>query len=93
MIDLDTYRSYNVQMNIKSYIKSYPCHMRGEVRQVIARAAGVSPGAVRHWENGIRNVPAKRAPMIEAATNGQVTIMELLFPRGVSIFKCDENNC
>ena len=43
----------------------------------LARAVGVSPGAVNQWCKGIRAVPAERCPLVERATRGLVRCEEM----------------
>lgn len=43
----------------------------------LARACGVTPGAVLFWRDGRRKVPADLCPRIEAVTGGAVTCEEL----------------
>jgi DNA-binding transcriptional regulator YdaS (Cro superfamily) len=52
-------------------------HGRAAARHKLARALGLTEGAVRHWCNGIRRVPPIRCLDIEAATCGEVTREEL----------------
>ena len=51
---------------------------RQQVLQDIAARTGRSVGAVRHWANGIREIPPKLCPDIEAATGHRVTRYEML---------------
>ena len=43
----------------------------------LAKAIGVSPSFVSQWLSGARPVPAARCRAIEAATDGQVTSVDL----------------
>jgi DNA-binding transcriptional regulator YdaS (Cro superfamily) len=51
--------------------------MRNKVRAKLAKELGVSIPLVKHWENGIRRIPAEQAIPIAYATNWQITLPEL----------------
>lgn len=57
-------------MNLKTYLKT-----RSQTE--LAKALGVTQGAVWQWANGLTSVAAERCPAIEAATFGMVRCEEL----------------
>lgn len=57
-------------MDLKTYFKT-------NSQSVLAKALGVTPGAVNQWANGLSAVAAERCPAIERATGGLVTCEEL----------------
>lgn len=57
-------------MNLKTYLKQH--------KQVdLARACGVTQGAVHQWASGLIRVPAERCIQIEKATSGAVRCEDL----------------
>lgn len=65
-------------MNLSSYIQSFPKDERKAVRDRLAAACGVTEGAVKHWANGTRGVPAKHFRALIAESGGMVSISDLL---------------
>lgn len=65
-------------MKLREYVEIYPRGKRSAVVKSMADACGVTPGAIRHYINGIRNVPAKHVLPLSQATNGAVSVEELL---------------
>ncbi|MEQ8511209.1 MAG: YdaS family helix-turn-helix protein [Algiphilus sp.] len=61
---------------LKDYLESFPIEGRAREKVRIADTCGVTPGAVTHWANGTRAVPAKRCRDLEQATDGRVTRYE-----------------
>lgn len=57
-------------MNLKTYFKTAS-------QTDLAKALGVTPGAVNQWTNGLTAVAAERCPEIEKATNGLVRCEDL----------------
>tara|TARA_B100001105_G_scaffold255409_2_gene254688 strand:- start:911 stop:1204 length:294 start_codon:yes stop_codon:yes gene_type:complete len=43
----------------------------------LAQEIGAQPQLVWQWANAVRRVPQERCPLIERATGGQVTCMDL----------------
>lgn len=60
-------------MKLRAY-----CEKRTDRKQAIAAACGVTVSAVTHWCNGTRAVDPKYWGRIEATSNGDVTIADLL---------------
>jgi DNA-binding transcriptional regulator YdaS (Cro superfamily) len=58
-------------MNLRTYLQN-------NTQASLARAIGVTPGAVSQWVNGQSLLTAKQAVLIEQATNGLVRCEELL---------------
>jgi transcriptional regulator with XRE-family HTH domain len=59
-------------MNLAEYLRQ-----DGRSQTALAKALGVTQGAVWQWANGRRPIPADRCPAIERATAGAVTCEEL----------------
>jgi len=57
-------------LNLRQYVEIHPREKRSAVLASLAEACGVTPGAIRHYVNGIRNVPAKHVLSLSQATNG-----------------------
>jgi len=49
----------------------------------LGRLAGVSPSIISRYLRGLRTMSAENAARISAATGGEVTVEELLFPEGL----------
>lgn len=64
-------------MDLPAFLKTIPRAERAAMRARIAKAAQVSPAAVRHWANGIRGISPAAAIAIESATDGAVTCAEV----------------
>jgi len=67
-------------MQLSEYIAIHPRGHRRVVVQRLADACSVTPQAVRHWCNGRRGIPAKHVMTLVNATNGAVTVEDLLRP-------------
>lgn len=55
-------------MSLRSWINTHPRHARRAAIEVVAAACGVTPVAVAHWAAGVRGLPPRQCPSIEAAT-------------------------
>lgn len=53
---------------LREWLESHPVGERGKALSRAADAADVTPGAVRHWINGTRTIPAEKCAAVEAAT-------------------------
>jgi DNA-binding transcriptional regulator YdaS (Cro superfamily) len=67
-------------MRLQEYIQIHPRNCRGQVVSRLAKACGVTDQAVRHWCNGTRGIPAKHVMTLVEATDGAVSIQDLLKP-------------
>ena len=82
------YNMYHHGMELHAYIHSRPRSQRRSLREQIAQQLGVTEGAVRHWANGTRRIPAEQVLALESATGGRVTRYELrpdLYPTAESL--------
>lgn len=63
------------RMNTESPIARAARLLGGQ--SALAQKLGVTPPTVNQWINGSRQVPAERCPLIEVATDGDVTCEQL----------------
>lgn len=66
-------------MGLKEFMSSIPVGERQKMIAKIAIAAGVSESCIKHYINGTRNCPPKRAQSIESFLGGAVTAHEIVF--------------
>jgi DNA-binding transcriptional regulator YdaS (Cro superfamily) len=52
---------------LQRFIKSFPREQRGEVRDTLATALGVSESMIRHMANGTRSIAARHVLPLEKA--------------------------
>jgi DNA-binding transcriptional regulator YdaS (Cro superfamily) len=66
-------------MDLRTYIDSFPVHLRASIRQMIADSHGVSEVTVRAWANGTRKHPCQLHSIekTESVTAGKVTRFDL----------------
>jgi len=67
-------------MGLQEYIQFHPRNHRGQVVKRLAEACGVTDQAVRHWSNGTRGIPARHVMTLVSATDGAVSVEDLLRP-------------
>jgi hypothetical protein len=70
-------------MGLKEFMSSIPVEERRQMIAKIANGAGVSESCIKHYINGTRNCPPKRAQRIESTLGGAVTAHEIVF--GVAV--------
>lgn len=63
-------------MKLADYWKTLP----PEAKKSLADAVGTSVAYMSHMANGIKGISAERATVIETATGGKVSRLELLYP-------------
>lgn len=66
-------------MRLDEYLRQKP---RGEAAR-LARLAGITDASISRYAIGERIPPPEVAAAISAASGGQVTLCELLYPRGI----------
>ena len=76
-IAMRKYNMYHHDMKLHAYINSWPRYQRRSIREQIAQQLGITEGAIRHWANGTRRIPAEQVLALESATGGRVTRYEL----------------
>ncbi len=67
-------------MKLSEYLSSYPRNERVGVLKRIAAACERSESCIKHWANGTRNIPMKKAPALLKACENKVSFEDLLEP-------------
>jgi DNA-binding transcriptional regulator YdaS (Cro superfamily) len=69
-------------MDLKTYFKT-------TTQDSLAKALGVTPGAVNQWVSGLTTVSAERCIQIEQATGGQVRCEDLRPDVAWEVLRCN----